>query len=249
MANRYHLPRKGQTRFNCPKCGAFSAQDWRALNHKVGQDEYGRGQFELVRDKDVMKHWQASLCSGCDDHSLWIGDDLIYPVNRNGLGVPEPVNGMPLEVEELYREASAVLPHSRRAAAALCRASLERLTKHLTSDLPPKRSLDERLIVLSNKTTSALAKGLQFIRHAGNTALHGARDDDESAVIYMDGEESDLVELFFATINELVDELITRPERINAAYELLPKEKREAIERKMGERDSPRTTPSAPAAS
>ncbi|MFE5837264.1 DUF4145 domain-containing protein [Arthrobacter sp. NPDC056493] len=232
MAKRFALPEHHVPRFNCPKCGAFAAQEWRRLSYPAGQDEMGHQYYEPVRD-NIGGDWEASLCAGCDDHSLWLDGELTYPADRPGLEVPEPVEGMPQDVEKLYLEASAVLPHSSRAAAALCRASLERLSKTLTPEMNPTASLDERLIVLSEKTTAALAKGVQIIRHAGNTALHGARDDDASVVIYMDGSESDLIDLFFVTINELVDELITRPARIQSVYELLPEQKRYAIERKM----------------
>lgn len=233
----YHEPR-----FNCALCGAFAAQAWRELTYRSWQDEQGTVTHEPVRDlaggplhKPASRRaeWDASLCAACEDHSLWINGQLTYPGNRSGLAVPEPAEDMPREVEDLYREAAAVLPHSRRAAAALCRASLERLAKVLTPEEPARATLDERLIALHSKTTDALARGLQVIRHAGNTALHGARDDDESVVIYMGGDETDVIDLFFITINELVVELVSRPARLQAAYALLPEQKRVAIERRI----------------
>lgn len=239
MVMKFVPPKYQATRFNCPRCGAFAAQEWRELAAE-GDYEYNQATHDPVMDsapdgaasKGELA-WEACLCAGCERHSLWIGGVLAYPIGTATGTVPEPVEGMPDEVRELYLEASAVFPHSRRAAAALCRASLERLAKHLTPDLPAGRSLDERLIVLSGKTTESLTQAVQFIRHAGNTALHGARDDDESVVIYMDGDETDLIDLFFVTINELVNELVLRPARIQAAYEMLPVEKRESIERKL----------------
>lgn len=238
-------PRHLSTKFNCPRCGAFAGQSWSDL-HVPGGWEYNQQNYVPVHDNDNGEVaddpfdqskgplWEVSYCAACEDHSLWIGGSLAYPYDRRGLEVPEPVAGMPDDVRELYVEAAAVMPYSRRAAAALCRASLERLAKRLTAaDLGPKKSLDERLIALSHRTTASLARAVQIIRHAGNTALHGARDDDESVVIYMEGEEGDLIDLFFVTINELVDELITRPLRIDAAYQLLPEEKREAIRKKL----------------
>ncbi len=234
-------PRFREKSFDCPHCGAFAAQDWRWLHYPIGTDEYNQEYCEAISDSNAPAdrpnsrtgRWFASLCSACEDHSLWISGKLVHPASGIQLGIPAPAEGMPHDVAALYKEAAAVLPHSRRAAAALCRASLERLAKCLTPDAPTKTSLDERLILLNDKTTASLAMGLQIIRHTGNTALHGARDDDESVVIYMGEGDTDIVELFFVTINELVDELITRPARLEAAYNLIPKEKREAVERKI----------------
>lgn len=233
-------PQYHASKFNCAKCGAIAAHEWSVLLVQ-GDYDFNQPAYVKVFDEGPMVGleaeqgllWEVSLCSGCEDHSLWIGGRLVHPGQRRGGEVPEPVEGMPDDVRELYLEAAAVLPHSGRAAAALCRASLERLAKNLTSDLAPTKTLDQRLIVLSEKTTAGLAKAVQIVRHAGNTALHGARDDDKSVVIYMDGDEGDLIDMFFVTINELVDELITRPRRIQAAYLLLPESKREDIDRKI----------------
>lgn len=235
MAHKITPPEYKVRRFNCARCGAFAGQEWRALSYVSGYAEYGQVIHETIKDGDQGNDWHASFCASCEGHCLWIDGVLAYPSNRPGLSVPLPVDEMPDDVKDLYLEASAVLPYSRRAAAALCRASLERLAKQLTPDEKPGTALDVRLIILSDRTTAALAKGVQVIRHAGNTALHGARDDDASVVIYMDGDETELIELFFVTINELVDELIARPARIEAAYSLLPDEKRKALEKKMAQ--------------
>lgn len=235
MANRITPPEYKLPRFNCPRCGAFAGQEWRQLSYLAGYEEYNQSYYEELKDGEQGSTWYASSCASCMGNCLWIDTVLVYPADRPGLSVPVPADEMPGEVKDLYLEASAVLPYSRRAAAALCRASLERLAKLLTPDEKPGTSLDNRLIALSGRTTGALTKGLQIIRHAGNTALHGARDDDASVVIYMDGDEADMIELFFVTINELVDELIARPARIESAYSLIPDEKRKAVEKKIAQ--------------
>lgn len=241
MPSKFVPPSHKSKRFNCPRCGTFAAHEWREPNYHTGSDEHGQRFFDPIEDRASSREssnargerWEASFCSGCDRNSLWIGGTLAFPNMAIGTSVPEPAEGMPTSVEELYLEAAAVLPHSRRAAVALCRASLERLVKVLTPDSHPKSSLDERLVVLHERTTATLAQGLEIIRHVGNTALHGARDDDESVVIYMEGDESELIDVFFVTINGLVDELITRPARLLAVYNSIPAEKREAISRKL----------------
>jgi hypothetical protein len=196
--------------------------EWHAIN--LDEGEYYEGY-----------KWVASLCAGCEDQSLWINGQLAFPVESLDLGdVPEPNSDMPQRVIDLYREAAAVLPHSRRAAAALCRAALEELAKFLTPELDPKIKLDGRLVNLSARMAEDTTLALQVIRHVGNTALHGERDGDESVVIYLDGSDNEIAGMFFVAINDLATELISRPAKIKAAYAKLPQTVREDFERKSG---------------
>lgn len=251
MPQIYLDPQHHLLRFVCPRCGAFAAQEWRELLHER-ETNYGNAEFDEVRDvgdevwteehddeEALGKLWEASLCSGCNEHSLWIEGKLAFPTIRTDASVPDPSADMPDDARELYLEAAAVLPHSRRAAAALCRASLERLARHLTPELKGK-NLDGRLLALSKRTTGSTTRALLFIRHVGNTALHGAKDGDESAVIYLDAPEDDVVGMLFVTIVELVNELITRPRIIERSFELVPVQVREDFERKAAELEGER---------
>ncbi len=71
-----------------------------------------------------------------------------------------------------------------------------------------------------------------MIRHVGNTALHGAADGDESAVIYLDGSDDTLPQMFFFAINALAEELLTRPRIAEEKFKLLPDGVRDTIARK-----------------
>jgi hypothetical protein len=232
--------------FSCPQCGVVASQEWRELHYWQGNrgwngDAVSCALMDKWEDQDPFGDpetpvpvWFASLCAGCELHSLWIGDKLAYPDTASHAAVPSPNPDMPPQVIDLYREAAAVLPHSRRAAVALCRAALEGLAKALTPELDEKIRLDNRLASLSHDLENPTSRALQIIRHAGNTALHGANDSDESAVIYLGDEaENDIAELFFVAINELASERISRPRRINEAYAKLPPGVREEIDRKL----------------
>lgn len=237
-----------EKKFTCPRCGAFAQQDWKTLG-TMGDSWAGtpmvygivdKSEAVYVADEDETpylrgKAWEASLCGACEDHSLWIDERLVYPQTATStVDVPAPHDEMPAAVLELYEEAAAVLPHSRRAAAALCRAALERLVKILTPELPTTLSLDGRLAALSTVTDNTTTKVLYVIRHVGNTALHGEKDGDESAVIYLDDDpENNIPDLFLVAINELVAERISRPRRIDALYEQLPQGVLSNIEQKM----------------
>lgn len=189
----------------------------------------------------VEPDWSASLCFSCKDHSFWLGTSLAYPDPQTAPATGEhtPHEDMPEDAAELFREAVAVLPYSRRAAAALCRASMERLVKFLDPDCPKRISLDGRLVRLEGSVSSVTIDLLNVLRHVGNTALHGEQDDDVSATIYVDENDGTIAEAFFLAINTLVDELITRPRRSAELYGNLPESVRAAYEAKAGRRTNP----------
>lgn len=156
------------------------------------------------------------------------------PYRESMAAASEPHEDMPEGAAELFREAVAVLSFSRRAAAALCRASMERLVKSLDPECPQKTRLDERLVRIEGRVSSATIDLLNVLRHVGNTALHGEHDDDGTATIYVDEDDQTIAETFFVAINTLVDELITRPRRSAELYQKLPEGVRKSYEQKAG---------------
>lgn len=178
--------------------------------------------------------WAASRCYSCNNYSIWLDQQLAFPDPRLSLDEPvsEPHEDMPADAAALFNEAVAVLPFSRRAATALSRASMERLVRTLDPECPPRTRLDERLVRLEGRVSSPTMQLLNVLRHAGNTALHGGQDGDESVTIYMNEDRGAIVETFFHAINALVDELVTRPRLSDALYNELPESVREAYERK-----------------
>lgn len=245
MSSRVVTPKFQASSFTCPRCHALASQEWLDI-YKFGNDsdtpfqisdgkgmkwrsEPGKGAFT------VSYSWSASKCYSCEKHSLWINDDLAFPseMDVEEVDVVAPSEDLPDHVVELYKEAVAVLPHSKRAAAALCRASLERLAKHLTPDLPPDLKLDGRLVHLGKSVSSTTLRALNIVRHTGNTALHGEKDGDQSAVIYLDEDDSTIATVFFMAINALADELITKPKLMDDLYGQLPDGVRSSFEAKQ----------------
>jgi hypothetical protein len=232
------LPEYRKPTFDCPRCGAFAAQDWTKLTHHVSE----KPGFSVVIDQDwqavvedlihIPLEWEASSCHGCRQHALWINEVLAFPTVDGLSLVPRPHKDMPKDVAELYLEAAATLPHSKRAAAALCRAALEKLAKELTSQMAAKTRLDERLATLSLEASATLAQMIQVIRFAGNAALHG-HDEDISAVIYLDEKDSTISAHFFRALNMLVEERITNVRAADEIYSTLPEGVRDEIARKL----------------
>ncbi len=135
---------------------------------------------------------------------------------------------MPGAARELFDEARLVLSESRRAAAALARASLEALLKHQFPESQAK-NLQTRIGELESKVNSSLWRVLTALRVVGNDSLHG--DHDDLVVMYLTGDAAEVVEPFFGAINALVEELITQPRKADELYNLIPPAKREAAER------------------
>lgn len=239
MAPQYVPPAVSASSFNCPRCNALAAQtaaDLYVIDDK-GESEVSDGQiFSPWANQMIELRWRTTTCYACQKSSLWIGNNLKFPgLNEQEAGgeVAEPNEDLPVEVLELYREAAAVLPHSKRAAAALCRAALERLTKQLTQDLPPAVKLDGRLVALAKSVSSPTLQALNIVRHTGNTALHGEKDGDASAVMYLDEDDGTIADVFFVAINALADELITKPRFMDELYQRLPDGVRESFEAKI----------------
>lgn len=244
MSFEHQTPKWRAVSFNCPRCGAFAKQDWYELH---GSAVSTGGSVIRIKDPDYTSAvygvstnrtptWDVSLCFACNHYCLWADKALSFPDGDTvQMGrLHEPNEDMPEDARELFSEAVAVLPHSKRAAAALCRAALERLVKHIDPDAPKKARLDERLVRLEGRVSSPTIDLMNVLRHVGNTALHGEQDGDGSAIIYVDEDDETIAETFFLVINTIVDELITKPRRSAELYGTLPESVRKAYESKAG---------------
>jgi hypothetical protein len=134
---------------------------------------------------------------------------------RMAASMDQPHEDMPESVRELYNEARAVVGISRRAGAALARGSLERLLKTLDPDAG-RVNLDERIARMGERVSAPLWQLLTALRHIGNKSLHVDDEPDEAVTVFLGDEDAGISELLFAAVNDLVDELITRPKRAAA---------------------------------
>lgn len=241
-----YIPRLNASTFQCPLCKAITGQTWKILYSTSIGNAWSQATQNLneIRDRDRdfddeydeddepdKKRWTSSECNACLHHTLWIGESLVYPNVQQTSNLEPPHPDMPPGVADLYQEAAAVLPYSKRAAAALSRAAAERLVKELTPDMPEKIQLNGRLAALQDRVSRPTQKALQAIRHVGNKSLHGDNGQDGAVILYLDGDSNEVAELFFFAINDLVEQCITRPRKIDDLYDALPKSVREGIER------------------
>ncbi len=217
--------------FECPRCGAFAHQEWFNLEYKPDK----ASKYDWFSDDDdwgASTHhehsWRASRCAACRDFSVWRGRSLAFPSTTL---LTEPAHPkMDPKARELYEEAAGVLPVSRRAAAALARASLEAQLKALGVGTESDR-LDARIAHLGDQVTTSLWQTLTVLRDVGNKALHEP-DSSGLVAIVLDNSDAELAAFLLAAINEVVEELVAKPARAEELFQSLPEGVRATAELK-----------------
>ncbi len=144
---------------------------------------------------------------------------MIYPT---GSIAPLPSEDMPEDVKADFNEARAIVQASPRAAAALLRLALQKLTIHLGGK---GKNLNEDIKNLVKKgLPPKVERALDVVRVIGNNAVHPGkidlRDDLDTAI------------LLFELLNMIVDTMITQPRRVDEIYNKLPEGVRKAIEKR-----------------
>jgi len=178
---------------------------------------------------DSRPTWAMSRCFSCGQGSVWRGASLIFPEENT---YPLPHRDMPGPTRELYEEARVVAARSPRAGAALARAALEKLLKEVRPD--DKGNLDERIAALHDNVGTDLWAGLTVLRHVGNKALHGSDPTDTVVALVLEDEDSNALDLLFELINQLVDDLLSKPKRTRALFDKLPGDVAKAALKKAG---------------
>jgi len=129
---------------------------------------------------------------------------------------------MPESVKELYEEARNVSDDSPRAAAALLRVSLEKLTEELGES---KGSLDQRIGNLNKKgLPQKVIQSLDVVRIFANEG------GSHSGEIDLSGQDNtDIVNKLFKLVNFIVEKTISENKQIEDIYGEIPKNKIEGI--------------------
>lgn len=200
--------------FNCPLCGVYSMQFFNDLK-KIGWN-----------DKPVDTSAVLSHCLKCEGELLWWNKLIVAPRVTTA---PFHHDDMPNDIKMIYEEARQVYEVSPRAASALLRLALEKLTVVLGYNYG---SLDSRIgEMVSHGLSPAIQQALDVVRVIGNNAVHpgqiGLSDDRDTG------------KALFELINYIVERLITEPAKIGKLFEKLPEGARKAIET----RDQPKGLP------
>lgn len=169
----------------------------------------------------------TSVCSAKLCPTIWLYRHgkpqtarMAYPLGMTG---PQPSDDMPESARELYEEARGVAGRSPRAAAALLRMCTEDVVRDVTSHLPPKTTLNNRIkhLVKEAGLRRGVQQALDSLRVFGNDAAHSAIRIDENLAI---------ATALFQLVNVIVVSIITERNIIQDVYGALPESARAAIE-------------------
>lgn len=203
MNDKYTAPELNLEAFTCPHCWVLTLQRWYNLYY----DEYLFGDRKKCR------------CHTCKNYSVWFKSKMIFP---SGSNIPMPHTDMPESVKEIYNEAREIASNSPRAAAALLRLALEKLTEELWET---DWKLNTRIGNLKKKWLPEKAiQALDIIRitanewgsHLGQIDLTGS-------------DNADLVNQLFFLLNFIVEHVITVNNQLDAMYATLPEDKKKGI--------------------
>lgn len=222
-------PRFRAPSFVCPHCGTLAQHEWTFLSGDVG---LAATSPTVENPRGVHpQQWEASKCtvSTCTRYSFWFAGEMRYPAG-NTSELPHANAAMPEPVRLLYDEAVSVYGVSRRAGAALARATLEALLRHVDPDAG-RVNLDVRMARMEHRLSPSLWETLDFVRHVGNKALHVAGAADEAVVLVLDDEDEEIGPAMFQIVNDVVDETIVREQTRARLAALIPEDVRKNVER------------------
>ncbi|MFZ3578314.1 DUF4145 domain-containing protein [Virgibacillus sp. DJP39] len=196
--------------FICPHCLEYYSHTWYFVHGPFGTDP---GTTITEKDPDPfgfdnLSGIIQSNCNKCDKITYWLksmqGDELqVYPMNFENISPPH--KDMPEHIKKTYKEAGSVMHLSLRSSAALARLTLENLLAHLGY---AKGKLYDRIKDLedSHDISSVLKQKLHLVRKVGNTGAHTGSISFE--------EHPEIPKHLLTIINDIVDELITKPKTL-----------------------------------
>ena len=212
--------------FQCPHCDVYAVQNWAAPN--IIEEEDNRlcdTEFTSIKNIAPLTLDEISLfmaeCERCRGLSIWMAGKMVYPLKPNA---PEAHKEMPKDVKEIYEEARLVEPFSKRAAAALLRVSLEKLTEVLGEK---KGSLHTRIAKLKKKGLSdEVIEALEIVH------ITASEVGSHAGVIDLENKDTpDIVNTLFDIVNFIVREVIAEPEKREKLREYVEEEKEEGKEK------------------
>lgn len=216
----YIAPKFNLDAFTCPHCDAITQQSWAKLI--VNTQEHRSSGFMIAH----------CLRPSCSKPSIWklSNGTMIYPLMSDA---PLCNEDMPEEIQRDYNEAHSILAYSPRGAAALLRLCIQKLSKELGHK--GKNINDNIRQMVKDGLDSKVQKMLDYVRVIGNDAVHPGQIDLN--------DNPEIAHTLFYLVNEIVEELISKPKHLDEIYNELPESARAAIDRQDGRVAATASTP------
>ncbi len=199
-----------------------TANDMRLMISEDGskiQDKILQEKCEEVKQSvNLFPNYCRAQCLNCKNISVWVDKKMVYPLE---LTAPSANEHMPPEVKKIYDEARSISNLSPRAAAALLRVALEKLTEYLGEK---KGNLNTRIKNLKQRDLpEKVIKSLDILRVNGNEGAHAGQIDLENK------DNSNIVAGLFRLVNIVVRNTIEEDKEVDTFYKALPEDKKEGI--------------------
>ena len=205
------FPKHKAKAFCCPHCGVYARQSWRQLWCNAVPVA---GSVPAVAD-DV----DIAQCDNCDRASIWHNSKMVYP-ETSPVALPNP--DLNQDIQEDYKEASAILNKSTRGAAALLRLAIQKLSQQLGES---GKDINRDIGNLVKKGLSVkIQKSLDLVRVIGNEAVHPGQIDLR--------DNKDTAAKLFELVNLIAQNMITEPKEIDQLYQSLPETKKKQIKKR-----------------
>jgi hypothetical protein len=224
-------------KFQCPHCKVVAQQNWfnenkaslivhdiidhifydyRKRSHTYQQEavelfikEIEKG-FSVNYRKFIPSKFSISTCKSCDNISIWISEEIVYP---RKISVAMPNEDLSEEIKSLYNEAATIYMDSSKGATALLRLALQMLLKQVGKE--GKNINNDIQELVSEGLSPKIQQALDLLRVVGNNAVHPGE-------INLD-DNSDIALKLFHILNFIADELITKPKELDRLYnEIIP---------------------------
>jgi hypothetical protein len=201
----YFPPIYRETKFTCPYCNVFAAQEWKSLFYNNGHQV----------DPDMG----YCICAHCNNWSYWFQKRMLVP-STAPVDVAHP--DLPEDCKADYDEARDIVAKSPRAAAALIRLLLQKLMPILGEK--GKNINDDIAALVAKGLPLEVQQALDYCRVVGNNAVHPGEIDLNDT--------PETAHSLFGMLNFIVEDRISRPARVQALYGTLPDSARAAIEKR-----------------
>lgn len=197
--------------FNCPYCRAYAQMRWAHL-----------------QAFSTMVPIHQSICSHCGEAAFWLA--FVEPLGEGRMLIPEnttaplPYPNMPDVVLYDYEEARLVAGKSPRSSAALLRLAIQKLCIELGEK---GRNVNDDIASLVKKGLPVeIQQALDIVRVVGNNAVHPGELSSDDV--------SEISTGLFELVNQIVEDRISRPKKLQAMFDKLPAGAREAIQKRDG---------------